>query len=230
MPAGWAETRHRVKPAGTSPAARQKRKVGQSMFRRVSIPFAVLLLAVAAAFGLGIVVFADPSARPALLLLTAGLAVVGIGTAFAVAARLTRRMGRPLRAMTRAAERLGAGGDGSKVFTESRDEIGALARAFNRMKDALGSRIAALEEDRQQLRAILSGMVEGRRRPRRRHAHPVRQRPSRRAAGVRVAQSGRPPALGGGAAPAAARRGATGPESAGTLPRGAAAHRRRHAA
>ena len=161
MPAGWAETRHRVKPAGMNPAARQKRKVGQSMFRRVSIPFAVLLLAVAAAFGLGVVVFADPSARPALLLLTAGLAVVGVGTVFAVAARLTRRMGRPLRAMTRAAERLGVGGDGAKIFTESRDEIGALARAFNRMKEALGSRIAALEEDRQQLRAVLSGMVEG---------------------------------------------------------------------
>ncbi len=131
------------------------------MFRRVSIPFAVLLLAVAAAFGLGIVVFADPTARPALLLLTAGLAVVGVGAVFAVAARLTGRMGRPLRAMTRAAERLGAGAEGSKVFTESRDEVGSLARAFNRMKDALASRIAALEEDRQQLRAVLSGMVEG---------------------------------------------------------------------
>ncbi len=131
------------------------------MFWRLAIPFAVLLLAVAAALGLGIVVFADPSARPTLLLLTFGLAVVGVGMVVAVAARLTRRLGRPLRALTRAAERLGAGAEGSKVFTEGRDEVGSLARAFNRMKDALASRIAALEEDRQQLRAVLSGMVEG---------------------------------------------------------------------
>ena len=131
------------------------------MFRRVSIPFAVLLLAVAAAFGIGVVVFADPTARPALLLLTAGVTVVGVAGVFAVAACLTRRMAQPLSAMTSAAERLGAGGEGPKVFTESGDEVGALARSFNRMSEQLAGRIAALEEDRQQLRAILGGMVEG---------------------------------------------------------------------
>ena len=132
------------------------------MFWRLSIPFAVLLLAVAAAFGLAIVVCADPSARPMLLLLTFGLAVAGVGMVFAVAARLTRRLGRPLRAMTRAPPNGSApAAKGQGFHRKPRRDAASLARAFNRMNDALGSRIAHLEEDRQQLRAILSGMVEG---------------------------------------------------------------------
>ncbi|HVS36872.1 MAG TPA: ATP-binding protein [Gemmataceae bacterium] len=131
------------------------------MFWRVSIPFALLLLAVVGVLATAGVAFADPPERPRLLLLAALLTTVGGAAVFGLARRLTRRMVRPLRAMTRAAERIGAGGDGPKVFTDGRDEVGGLARAFNRMKEALGFRIAALEEDRQQLRAILSGMVEG---------------------------------------------------------------------
>src|SRR5262249_47759353 len=41
------------------------------------------------------------------------------------------------------------------------DEIGTLARAFNAMSERLAEQFNQVEEDRQQLRAVLSGMVEG---------------------------------------------------------------------
>src|SRR5262249_18738784 len=67
----------------------------------------------------------------------------------------------PLRELAAAADRLGAGESAGHVFAAGRDEVAALARAFNRMGDRLTARITGLEEDRQQLRAILGGMVEG---------------------------------------------------------------------
>jgi two-component system phosphate regulon sensor histidine kinase PhoR len=72
-----------------------------------------------------------------------------------------RRVGRPLREITHGAERLAAGGYGHKVYALGHDDIGQLARAFNHMSDRLQAQIVQLEEDGQQLRTILSGMVEG---------------------------------------------------------------------
>ena len=98
-----------------------------------------------------------------------------------------------------------------------------LGRAFNRMSDQLATRIAALEEDRQQLRTVLGGMVEGvvaldadqRILFANDRALELLEIPNR--------ARGRPPALGGGAAPAAAGRRESGAEAAGAVPRGAAA-------
>jgi two-component system, OmpR family, phosphate regulon sensor histidine kinase PhoR len=74
---------------------------------------------------------------------------------------LARRFGQPLQELARGAERLAAGDYGHKVYPSGPDEIGALARAFNHMSERLGAQFVQLEEDRQQLRLILSGMVEG---------------------------------------------------------------------
>jgi two-component system phosphate regulon sensor histidine kinase PhoR len=74
---------------------------------------------------------------------------------------LARRISRPLQELTRGAEKLAHGGYGHKVFATSRDEIGTLARAFNDMSDRLAEQFAQLDEDREQLRMILGGMVEG---------------------------------------------------------------------
>jgi two-component system phosphate regulon sensor histidine kinase PhoR len=132
------------------------------MFWRVAIPFAVLLLAVLAAFGLGVLAYAErPEQQARLLVLLAALAGLGLAAVFLLAARLARRVGRPLRELIKAVDQLGAGGAGARVFPEGGDEVGDLGRAFNHMRELLAARIAALEEDRQQLRAILSGMVEG---------------------------------------------------------------------
>jgi two-component system phosphate regulon sensor histidine kinase PhoR len=90
-----------------------------------------------------------------------GAAGIAVLASLGLSARLARKWRRPLLALIGAADKLGEGNSGQRVFTEGQDEIGALVRAFNRMSEQLDGRIARLEEDRQQLRTILSGMVEG---------------------------------------------------------------------
>jgi two-component system phosphate regulon sensor histidine kinase PhoR len=96
-----------------------------------------------------------------IVLLIGGAAVLSFLVNILLSARLARQLGRPLRALTGAADKLGEGNGGQLVFTEADDEIGDLVQSFNRMSEQLDARIARLEEDRQQLRTILSGMVEG---------------------------------------------------------------------
>ncbi len=74
---------------------------------------------------------------------------------------LARRITRPLQELTAGAERLAAGDYGHRVYVPGPDEVGVLARTFNHMSVRLAGQFAQLEEDRQQLRAILSGMIEG---------------------------------------------------------------------
>ena len=74
---------------------------------------------------------------------------------------LARRITQPLQEVTAGAERIAAGDYGHKVYAAGHDEVGTLARTFNHMSDRLATQFAQLEEDRQQLRTILSGMVEG---------------------------------------------------------------------
>jgi two-component system phosphate regulon sensor histidine kinase PhoR len=81
--------------------------------------------------------------------------------ALALAFWLARRISRPIRELTEGAERIAAGGYGHKVYAVGRDEIAALGRAFNSMSEHLEEQFTQLAEDRQQLRMILSGMVEG---------------------------------------------------------------------
>jgi two-component system phosphate regulon sensor histidine kinase PhoR len=84
-----------------------------------------------------------------------GLAAVGL------AFWITRSILRPLGEVIQGTERVSAGDYGQGVYAASRDELAGLARSFNRMTEHLANQIAQLEEDRQKLRAILSGMVEG---------------------------------------------------------------------
>jgi two-component system phosphate regulon sensor histidine kinase PhoR len=84
-------------------------------------------------------------------------AVIGIGLAF----WLARRSAEPLQELTRGAEVVAQGCYDYRVYAASTDEVGTLARAFNAMTERLADQFNQLEADRQQLRAILSGMVEG---------------------------------------------------------------------
>jgi two-component system, OmpR family, phosphate regulon sensor histidine kinase PhoR len=87
---------------------------------------------------------------------------VGTGLAtLLLAFWLARRITLPLRELTVNAERIAAGKYGRKVYASGRDEIGVLAQTFNDMSARLAEQFAQMEEDRQQLRMILSGMVEG---------------------------------------------------------------------
>lgn len=81
--------------------------------------------------------------------------------AMLAAVLLARRITQPLQELTWGAGRIAAGNYGGKVFAAGRDEVGTLAKTFNHMSGQLSTQFAQLEEDRQQLRAILSGMVEG---------------------------------------------------------------------
>jgi two-component system phosphate regulon sensor histidine kinase PhoR len=89
---------------------------------------------------------------------TVGLvACGGLGLAF----WLARGQVKPLNELAGVARQIAAGDYTQKVYPSGRDEVAALADAFNHMTDQLALQFARLDEDRQQLHAILSGMVEG---------------------------------------------------------------------
>jgi two-component system phosphate regulon sensor histidine kinase PhoR len=132
------------------------------MFRHLFSAFTLLMLANLGGMALVLALFArDGEMR------LRGLGLLGTGTIVAVlgslalSLRLARRWSRPLHALIGVADKIGEGAGGQRVFTDRHDELGELVRAFNQMSERLDTRIARLEEDRQQLRTILSGMVEG---------------------------------------------------------------------
>ncbi len=132
------------------------------MFRRLLSTFVLTYLSILA--GLSIVVgwlLRDDDARPRVLLAIGAAAGIGMATSLLWSARLTGRWRRTLGRLSAAANKLGEGNAGQRVFGEGQDEIAEGVSAFNRMSERLDARIARLEEDRQQLRTILSGMVEG---------------------------------------------------------------------
>src|SRR5262249_46454936 len=88
-------------------------------------------------------------------------AAVAALAALALAVYLSRRLARPIQEVTEAAEKIAAGNFGQKVYTTGGGEVARLARTFNHMSRRLAAQISELEQEQQQLRAILGGMVEG---------------------------------------------------------------------
>jgi two-component system phosphate regulon sensor histidine kinase PhoR len=132
------------------------------MFRRLFSTFALFFLALLAGLALGLALATrDAESRLRGVVLVSGAAVVAVLGVLYLSRRLARRMSRSVDALVGVADKLGEGASGQHVFTEGHEEIDELGRAFNRMSERLDARIATLEEDRQQLRTILSGMVEG---------------------------------------------------------------------
>ncbi len=132
------------------------------MFYRLFFPISALVLGpsavVALAVGLRV---EDATLSQTLLVVDAAAAVVGVGGAALFAARFSRRLTKPVRELTAAARRVGQGDEVPRVRLDAVGAVADLGQTFNRMSDRLAERIARLEEDRQQLRTILSGMVEG---------------------------------------------------------------------
>ena len=85
------------------------------------------------------------------------LAAAGMGVAWFLA----RWISAPLREIRRAAEVIAAGDFARRVPLASRDEIGGVAAALNRMAEELSSRLDRLREERSRLEAVLAGMREG---------------------------------------------------------------------
>lgn len=72
-----------------------------------------------------------------------------------------RRFVRPLKKLTDAAGRIAAGDYGQRLPGSVWGESRSLASTFNTMSNRLEAQFQQLEADRQQLRTILGGMVEG---------------------------------------------------------------------
>jgi two-component system, OmpR family, phosphate regulon sensor histidine kinase PhoR len=90
---------------------------------------------------------------------------LALGIAFVLAVSLSiwlaRSITRPLSEIALAAQQMAAGHRTVPIDTNSRDEVGLLAATLNRMADELHAKIAELSEDRAQLLAMLTSMVEG---------------------------------------------------------------------
>src|SRR5207245_6606915 len=68
---------------------------------------------------------------------------------------------RTARSVAAVARRIIAGQYGQEVISYGHGDAAELARSFNEMSVRLAEQFVALEQDRQQLRAILGGMIEG---------------------------------------------------------------------
>lgn len=90
---------------------------------------------------------------------------LAFGSAFLIAVGLSvwlaRGLTKPLSDMATAARQLAAGNHSVRIQTSSRDEVGLLADTLNHMTNELRSKIEELSEDRAQLLAMLTSMVEG---------------------------------------------------------------------
>jgi two-component system phosphate regulon sensor histidine kinase PhoR len=91
--------------------------------------------------------------------------LAAFGAAFALAVGLSfwlsRSVTRPLSDIAAAAQRLTAESAPVPITTTSHDEVGLLAGTLNHMAEQLHAKIAELSEDRAQLLAMLTSMVEG---------------------------------------------------------------------
>ncbi|WP_103338804.1 sensor histidine kinase [Amycolatopsis sp. CA-126428] len=102
-------------------------------------------------FDLGVLETDLGALRRNLALIALGVSVFGVGVAFLIG----RRIRRPIKALSTAADELGAGELGTRVPVKGRDEVAALAASFNTMAARLGESIEELHaKDRQQRRFV----------------------------------------------------------------------------
>ncbi|RSM48319.1 sensor histidine kinase [Amycolatopsis balhimycina DSM 5908] len=102
-------------------------------------------------FDLGVLETDLGALRRNLALIALGVSVLGVGVALVIG----RRIRRPIKALSVAADELGAGALDTRVPVKGRDEVAALAESFNTMAARLGSSIDELHaKDRQQRRFV----------------------------------------------------------------------------
>jgi len=94
-----------------------------------------------------------------LLIWTVGFIIGVLSLAFSY--WLTKRIVRPVQALTDAAKAIGDGQYGQRIDVPQEDEIGMLARSFETMSTELGTREQQLRESVQRQATVLSGMIEG---------------------------------------------------------------------
>jgi two-component system phosphate regulon sensor histidine kinase PhoR len=82
---------------------------------------------------------------------------VTLGIGLLVARMITK----PLREMTSLAKDITSGDFTRKINIRSKDEIGQLAQTFNQMAEELKTKIQTITEDRNEIRAVLTSVIEG---------------------------------------------------------------------
>ncbi len=86
-----------------------------------------------------------------------GIAAIALG-AFVVMA-LVRRSTKPVTALSEAAREIADGAYEKRVAVRTKDEIGALGEDFNRMADAVETKISELEERNERQRLFIGGVT-----------------------------------------------------------------------
>jgi len=86
--------------------------------------------------------------------------IIALCTA-AISLVLSKRISRPVEEMTKVAKRFAGGELDLRLATPEAVELAELARALNEMARQLSLRIGTLTEERSQIQAILSSMIEG---------------------------------------------------------------------
>jgi two-component system phosphate regulon sensor histidine kinase PhoR len=129
------------------------------MFWRLFLTY--LLLVATAALLVGVLVLQRADDPWDLVRDVATAAAIIVALSVPTAYLLARRFTRPLDELTDGAKRLAEGGLGHKLHAAGGREVRALAQSLNAMTDRLAATFAELAHDREQLRTILSGMVEG---------------------------------------------------------------------
>jgi len=141
-------------------------RVGSSTRRSDTVGRPLLYLAIPDALGVGVVRLAvdvsDIDGAVAELrhsLIVAG--AIGIAAAIAVSFGLSWLTLRPLREMRRAADSIAGGDLGSRLTARGIDELGGISTAINQMAEQIRERIEETTSEKDQLQAVLNGMVEG---------------------------------------------------------------------
>jgi two-component system phosphate regulon sensor histidine kinase PhoR len=100
---------------------------------------------------------AGSRAMRALLLVTA----IGLGLTLVAGALLARYLSGPIRELRTVAARLTGGDLGARARVATGDELEDLAAGLNAAAAALGDQVYAARAERDQLEAVLEGMIEG---------------------------------------------------------------------
>lgn len=78
-----------------------------------------------------------------------------------VSVYVSKRITRPIDALTKVANQIADGDFGKKIYIKANDQIGELATAFNKMSKNLDASLSELKQRNSELEAILNSMING---------------------------------------------------------------------
>jgi two-component system phosphate regulon sensor histidine kinase PhoR len=131
------------------------------LFWRIAIPFLALTIGLAAVIYLFLsrtACLGSPECVLRTILVVAGLSLL---LTLLLAGIIAGRTTGPIKDMTEAARRIGAGDMSARVLAQRRDEVGDLVRAFGDMTEQQRERITGLETDVRRFATVMEHMADG---------------------------------------------------------------------